>query len=90
MFEAHRSMADDYEASCEEADLLVGAAHEHGAWGARLTGAGWGGMVLVLAPERSADRIVAGMQEAFAAVYGRTPSTWSVRAAGGVRATLTD
>ena len=90
MFEAHRSMAEDYEASCEEADLLVGAAQEHGAWGARLTGAGWGGMVLVLAPERSADRIVAGMQEAFAAVYGRTPSTWSVRAAGGVRATLTD
>ncbi|HEX5819439.1 MAG TPA: galactokinase [Gemmatimonadales bacterium] len=90
LFEAHRSMAEDYEASCEEADLLVATAEEAGAWGARLTGAGWGGMVLVLAPERSADRIVAEMQEAFAAVHGRMPSTWSVRAAGGVRATLTD
>jgi galactokinase len=90
LFEAHRSMAQDYAASCEEADLLVAAAEAGGAWGARLTGAGWGGMVLVLAPERSADRIVVEMQEAFAGVHGRTPATWRVRAAGGVRATLTD
>ena len=90
MFEAHHSMAVDYEASCDEADLLVAAAREEGAWGARLTGAGWGGMVLVLAPERRADRVVLGMQEAFAAAFGRTPPTWSVRAAGGVRTTHID
>lgn len=90
LFDAHRSMAADFEASCAEADLLVTAAEEAGAWGARLTGAGWGGMVLVLAPERRADRVVASMQRAFAAVHGQLPRAWTVRAAAGVRATMTD
>jgi len=90
LFEAHRSMSEDYEASCEEADLLVATARDEGAWGARLTGAGWGGMVLVLAQERSADRIVQVMQEGFERVWGRVPASWSVRAAGGVRATGSD
>jgi galactokinase len=90
LFDAHRSMASDFEASCVEADLLVDAAEEAGAWGARLTGAGWGGMVLVLAHERRADRVVAAMQRAFAAVHGRTPRSFTVRAAAGVRGTMTD
>jgi galactokinase len=90
LFDAHRSLAADFEASCVEADLLVTAAEAAGAWGARLTGAGWGGMVLVLAPERRADGVVASMQRAFAAAHGRTPPVWSVRAAAGVRGTLTD
>ena len=90
LFDAHRSMASDFEASCEEADLLVTAAAEAGAWGARLTGAGWGGMVLVLAPDRHAARVGVSMQRAFAAVHGRTPRVWSVRPAAGVRGTMTD
>jgi len=90
LFAAHRSMAADFEASCAEADLLVAAAEEGGAWGARLTGAGWGGMVLVLAPERRAERVVASMQRAFAAVHGGLPRVWTVRAASGVRGTKTD
>lgn len=90
LFEAHRSMAEDYDASCAEADLLVTAARDEGAWGARLTGAGWGGMVLVLAPARSADRIVAVMQDRFERAFGRVPASWSVRAGGGARASGTD
>jgi galactokinase len=90
MFDAHRSMADDFEASCPEAELLVAAAGDAGAWGARLTGAGWGGMVLVLAPERRVDRIVAAMQRAFASTHGRVPQVWTVRAAGGVRGNVID
>ncbi|MFI5236198.1 MAG: galactokinase, partial [Gemmatimonadales bacterium] len=40
MLEGHASLRDDYESSCPEADLLVELAARHGAWGARLTGAG--------------------------------------------------
>ena len=47
-------------------------------------------MVLVLAHERRADRVVAAMQRAFAAVHGRTPRSFTVRAAAGVRGTMTD
>jgi galactokinase len=90
LLDAHWSMAADFEASCGEADLLVSAAEEAGAWGARLTGGGWGGMVLVLAPENRADCVVASMQRAFVAAHGELPHVCSVRAAAGVRGAMTD
>ena len=49
----------DYESTIPEADLIVDSAVEHGAYGARLTGAGWGGAVVVLAPAEREARIVA-------------------------------
>lgn len=48
LLEGHRSLQKDYESSCAEADALVRRAMKGGACGARLTGAGWGGVVLVL------------------------------------------
>ncbi len=60
---------------------------EAGASGARLTGAGWGGVVVVLAPERSGDAIVRRIQESFAREFGRVPRSWKTVASGGVRGT---
>ena len=37
LVEGHRSIRDDFESSCGEADRLVESAVRHGAWGARLT-----------------------------------------------------
>lgn len=48
LLEGHRSLQRDYESSCTEADAMVRRAVKEGASGARLTGAGWGGVVLVL------------------------------------------
>lgn len=48
LLDGHRSLQRDYESSCAEADTLVRKAAKDGALGARLTGAGWGGVVLVL------------------------------------------
>jgi galactokinase len=81
----HRSLRDDYESSCPEADRIVDTAVAAGAWGARLTGAGWGGAVLVLAAKEREAAIIAGVTRDFEAAFGRTPAAWATRAAAGVR-----
>jgi len=55
---SHASLRDDYEVSTPELDLAVDLLVEHGAIGARLTGAGFGGCVVALA-ERTGARDVA-------------------------------
>jgi galactokinase len=85
LLEGHQSLRQDYQSSCPEADLLVDTAVRHGAWGARLTGAGWGGAVLALLPDAREARIVAEVQEGFRAAFGRIPLAWATRAGGGVR-----
>ncbi len=84
LFEGHASLRDDYQSSCPEADLLVEAAARHGALGARLTGAGWGGAVIALLPEARALHIVAAMARDFAAQQGRPPRSWWTRATRGL------
>ena len=85
LVEGHESLRVDYESSVPEADLMVASAVRHGAYGARLTGAGWGGAVVVLAPAEHEARIVAEISGEFRRHYGRIPSTWSTRASSGVR-----
>jgi galactokinase len=83
--EGHESLRVDYQSSCEEADLLVASAVRRGALGARLTGAGWGGAVIMLAPPEVESKVVAEVQEDFRQTFGRLPAAWWTRAAGGAR-----
>ena len=85
LVEGHESLRVDYESTVPEADLIVQSAVRHGAYGARLTGAGWGGAVVVLAPAKWETRIIAEICQDFQAEFGRLPATWSSRAASGVR-----
>ena len=85
MYEGHASLRDDYQCSCPEADLLVESARRHGAAGARMTGAGWGGAVIVLAAGGSEARVVAETGEDFRREFGRFPEVWQTRAVGGVK-----
>ena len=85
LYESHESCRRLYECSAPELDLVVAAAKRAGALGARLTGAGWGGAVLVLVERKREARITAGIRAAFARAYGREPPISVVRAAGGVR-----
>ena len=57
MCASHASMRDDMEVSLPELDALVELLVREGAYGARLTGGGFGGCVVALVPERDADRI---------------------------------
>ena len=48
MNSSHQSMNDDYEISSDELNQVVESANKNGAQGARLTGAGFGGCVVIL------------------------------------------
>jgi galactokinase len=85
LVESHESLHRDYESTILEADFIVASALRHGAYGARLTGAGWGGAVVVLAPADGEARIVAEIEGDFRKRFGRAPVTWSTRASRGVR-----
>jgi len=85
LVEGHVSLRVDYRSTIEEADFIVERAVERGAYGARLTGAGWGGAVVVLAPAEREGRILAEVSRDFGDRFGRVPEAWSTRAAAGVR-----
>ena len=57
MYQSHQSMAEDYEISSAELDVLVDAAKHAGALGARLTGAGFGGCVVVLTSKDESEKV---------------------------------
>ena len=48
MLASHASLRDDFRVSTAELDVLVDALVDAGAYGARLTGAGFGGCVVAL------------------------------------------
>jgi galactokinase len=83
--EGHASLRDDYESTIGEADLIVDAACRHGAYGARLTGAGWGGAVVAIAPAAAVPQMLDGVNREFRDRYGRPPAAWRSKAAAGVR-----
>ena len=53
---SHASFRDDYQVSCAELDLAVDVAIEAGAWGARMTGAGFGGCAIAWCRRKAATR----------------------------------
>ncbi len=60
MYESHRSLAQDYEISCKEIDLIVDLLRDDTAqqvFGARMTGGGFGGAVIALTKTGTAEEI---------------------------------
>jgi galactokinase len=57
---SHASLRDDYEVSTPTLDLVVDAALSAGALGARMTGGGFGGSVVVLAERDQGDAVLQG------------------------------
>ena len=64
MNESHRSLRDLYEVSCPELDAVVDAVRQHPAcYGARMTGAGFGGCVVALVDAHEAPIVVRGLPQ---------------------------
>jgi galactokinase len=57
--ESHASLRDDFRVSIPELDVLVAELERAGAYGARLTGAGFGGSVVALCAEDLVDAVAA-------------------------------
>jgi galactokinase len=81
----HASLRDDYEVSTPELDLLVGLALDAGAWAARMTGGGFGGAIVALAPEGRCPAIAAAVADGYRAATGRETEPIVARSAGGAR-----
>ncbi|MFJ3928451.1 galactokinase [Streptomyces sp. NPDC090022] len=81
----HASLRDDYRVSCPEADLAVTAARGAGALGARMTGGGFGGCVVVLTEAAREDQVNREVPAAFAAAGFRPPRMLAVAPAAGAR-----
>ena len=63
MLESHASLRDDFRVSCPEIDAIVDAVRSaDGVYGARMTGGGFGGCVVVLAMPCSAASIAASVE----------------------------
>lgn len=57
MNDTQRSCREDYDCSCEELDELCRIARSAGAYGSRLTGAGWGGCSVHLVPRDRVEEV---------------------------------
>lgn len=62
---SHESLRVDYEVSCAELDVAVGAARAAGALGARMTGGGFGGSAIALVEAGTAEEVAARVASAF-------------------------
>lgn len=71
---SHRSTATDYAVSCDELDVITEAARSQEAvFGARLTGAGFGGCAIALVRPGASSSVARIVAEKFAARFGVAP-----------------
>ena len=80
---SHESLAVDFLVSTPELDTLVGILRSEGAYGARLTGAGFGGCVVALADSTNAEGIAQRSAARYGAETRYTPMAFVTRACAG-------
>ncbi|MFG1952807.1 galactokinase [Micromonospora sp. NPDC048830] len=80
---SHASMRDDFEITVPEVDTAVEAALAAGAYGARMTGGGFGGCVLALVDADRADAVAAAVTAAYAERGYRAPGLYRATPAPG-------
>jgi len=86
MTRSHESLRNDYEVSCQELDLLVALAmSERGVYGARMTGGGFGGCVIVLVETDQIEAVADSISGQYGDRIGWAPECYRVQAGAGAR-----
>jgi galactokinase len=81
---SHDSLRDDYEVTSVTLDAMVASARrQKGCWGARMTGAGFGGCAIALVAEPAVEPFIAGVFQAYQQATGLTPDIFACRPAAG-------
>jgi galactokinase len=84
MLAGHQSLRDLYEVSCPELNALVEIAFgSPGCYGARLTGAGFGGCTVNLVQVDQADDFIKKLKEGYLLRTGRKAEVYKCRASRG-------
>jgi galactokinase len=84
MAAAHASARDDYEISVPEVEQLIGlATGVSGRIGARLTGAGWGGCIVVMTPRELVPSLQAAIDSRYAQATGLRSGIFECLSAAG-------
>lgn len=86
MNESHASLRDDFEVSCAELDAIVAAAQaQDGCFGARMTGAGFGGCAVALVQQGAAPEFEAAVAANYESALGKKPELISTKAVAGAQ-----
>ena len=84
MIESHVSLRDDFEVSSAALDAIVDCANaEDGCYGARMTGAGFGGCAVALVQARAAEAFVERVTANYSAATGNEPALYITKASRG-------
>jgi galactokinase len=84
MNKSHASLRHDYEVSSDALDAMVEAATAHEAcYGARMTGAGFGGCAVAVIDEKAAESFVQTVIHEYQTKTGQTPAVYVCRATNG-------
>lgn len=85
---SHASLRDDFEVTVAQLDVAVESALAAGAYGARMTGGGFGGCVLALVDHTRQDEVGAAVEDAFRAKGFDVPARFTaVPSPGATRLT---
>ena len=89
MFQGHASLRDLYQVSCPELDVLVEiAADLPGCYGARLTGAGFGGCTVNLVKQGKTESFLPALSMEYRNRTGKQAAVWVCQAVDGARFAL--
>lgn len=84
MNESHASLRDDFEVSSPALDAMADCARSlPGCYGARMTGAGFGGCAVALIDAAAAPEFIAAVESCYRRATNETPSAYLCRAAPG-------
>lgn len=83
MTESHNSLKDDYDVTGTELDTLQSLLLKHGATGARMTGAGFGGCCVSIVPKDRLEDIQKAVKAEYIQLIGYEPSFYFVEPSEG-------